>query len=135
MTVIRKPAKNSKYYVEKEVFDTVLHFCRQYPLWVAELKADSTSVAGLNYDKDAIQTSNDSDPTSKLGMRRAMISRKKDLVDNCARQVAADLSDWLIKGVGYGLTYYQLYERGIPCSRNTYYSIRRRFYYEMSKLI
>jgi hypothetical protein len=135
MTAQRTPVKDSKYFVEKETFLTVLHYCRQYPLWLAELDAVGTPIRGISYDKDAVQTSPDYDATAELAMRRTAISRKKDVIDKCARRVAGDLSEWLIMGVSHGLTFYQLYERGMPCSRNTYYSIRRKFYYEMSKLI
>lgn len=135
MTAQRIPAKDNKYYVEKETFLTVLHFCRQYPLWISELAAIPVPINGISYDNESVQSSSDYDSTSELAMKRAAISRKKDVVDKCARKTAGDLAKWLIMGVGHGLTYYQLHERGIPCSRNTYYSIRHRFYYEMSKLI
>lgn len=135
MTAQRTPTKNSRYYVDKETFLTVLHYCKQYPLWLAELDAIPVPLNGISYDKDSVQSSSDYDSTSDLAMRRAAISRKKDVMDKCAKRTAGDLSEWLIMGVGHGLTYFQLVERGMPCGRTLYYDIRRRFYYEMSKLI
>lgn len=135
MTQYRLPKKTSKYYVPGEVYLTVVHFCRQYPLWKAELDTSVDSGIGIDYSKVRVQTSNQYDATAELAMRRAEIARKKDLVDSVAEEVAGELSKWLVLGVGNGLTYYQLRERGIPCGKEMYYAVRRRFYYEMSKRI
>lgn len=135
MTQYRLPKKTSKYYVPGEVYLTVVHFCRQYPLWKAELDTSVDSGIGIDYSKVRVQTSNQYDATAELAMRRAEIARKKDLVDSVAKEVAGELSKWLVLGVGNGLTYYQLRERGIPCGKEMYYAVRRRFYYEMSKRI
>lgn len=135
MTQYRLPKKTSQYYVPGEVYLTVVHFCRQYPLWVAELGVDPDSAQGIDYSKERVQTSNQYDSTSDLAMRRAEIARKKAIVDEVAKDIANGLAKWLVMGVGNGLTYFQLRDRGIPCGKEMYYSMRQRFYYEMSKRI
>ena len=135
MTQYRLPRKSSKYYIPGEEFLTVVHFCRQYPLWVAELAASADPMSGINYSGDRVQTSNQSDPTSDLAMRRNAIQQKKDIVDAVAAETAGDLAKWLVLGVGHGLTYYQLREAGIPCGKEIYYALRRKFYFDLSKRI
>lgn len=135
MTQYRIPKETSKYFVPEQVYLTVVHFCRQYPLWKAELAVEPDTSKAIDYSTDRVQTSNQYDPSSELAIRRQMICRKKDTVDDVAQRVAGNMSKWLILGVGYGLTYYQLKDRGIPCGKNLYSSLRQRFYYEMSKLI
>ena len=135
MSQFRTPRKTSKYYVPGEVFLTTVHFCRQYPLWEAELAANPDTATGISYDRDRVQTSGGYDATAELAMHRQMIARKKELVDDTASEVAGPMDRWLILGVGSGLTFYQLQDRGIPCVKDMYYDLRRKFYYELSKKI
>lgn len=135
MSQFRTPRKTSKYYVPGEVFLTTVHFCRQYPLWVSELAAAPDASKGVSYDRDRVQTSTQGDSTADLAMRRQMITRKKELVDDTAHEIAGPLDRWLIMGVGNGLTYFQLHDRGIPCGKDLYYDLRQKFYYELSKKI
>lgn len=133
MTKIRAPQPNSKYYLPKEVFLTTVHFCRQYPYWLTELDLIFDARQGIAYDKDRVQSSNNYDSTSDMGMRRAAMSRKIDLINDAAREVAGHQFKWLILGCCYGRPYYQLRHDGIPCGKNMYYQWRRRFYYELSQ--
>ncbi|MDO5131432.1 MAG: hypothetical protein Q4D81_00435 [Eubacteriales bacterium] len=135
MTQYRIPKETSKYFVPGEVYLTVVHFCRQYPLWVSELKIDLDSGQAIDYSKEHVQTSSQFDSTSELAMRRVMISQKKQLVDSVAREVAGNMNEWLVMGVGNGLTFFQLRDRGMPCGKDMYYNMRQKFYYELSKRI
>lgn len=135
MVQFRTPTERSKYYVPKEVYLTVIHFCRQYPLWVAELETEPDASKAITYDRERVQTSNQYDATSEIAMHRHMIQTKKEIIDKIAADVAKDLSQWLKLGVCYGLTYSDLSARGIPCVDKTYYRMRKRFYYEVSKVI
>lgn len=135
MTQYRLPKQTSKYYVPGEVYKTVVHFCRQYPLWEAELKVEPDTSKAIDYSREPVRTSNQSDQTSEIAMDRVMIAKKKQTVDNTAKEIAGDLRDWLILGVGHGLTYYQLMDKGIPCGKDMYYDLRQKFYYKLSKII
>lgn len=129
MTLIRTPQPSSKYYLEKEVFLTTVHFCRQYPYWVKELDLVFDARQGIAYDKDRVQSSNNYDSTSDLGMKRAAMSRKIDLITNTAKEVAGHQFRWLILGCCYGRPYYNMRHDGIPFGKNVYYRLRRKFYY------
>ena len=131
----RTPSEKSEYYVPKETFLMIIHYCKQYPAWVDELNALTDTSRAITYDSDRVQTSNDSDPTSDLAIRRAEISRKKEEVEQVAKEVAGDLHKWLILGVCHDYPYQQLEACGIPCGKNMYYHLRRKFYFELSKKI
>lgn len=135
MSQNRTPTINSRYYVPREEFLTVVHFCRQYPQWLAELSTELDPRRGVNYDQDKVSSSGEPDPTFSIAARRATISRKKDIVEHTAQHVAHDLYKWLLLGVGYDYSFYQLQERGMPCNRNVYYAMRRQFFYELAKSI
>ena len=67
--------------------------------------------------------------------QREKLVTKKDVIEKTAAAVSGGLQSWLILGVCYGLTYFQLADRGIPCGKDLYYQMRRKFYFELSKRI
>ena len=68
-------------------------------------------------------------------MRRYMLEKKKKLVEDTAREVAPEIYDYLILGVAYGWTFWQLQAKGMPCEKDTYYNRRRKFYHLLAKKI
>ena len=130
-------SEQNQYYIPKETFLMLTHYCKQYPQWVDELNAMTDTSKAIRYDGDRVQTSMDGDPTSDLAMRRAEISRKKEMVDEVIELVAGhvNLNKWLQLGVCHDYTYFQLHELGLPCGRRYYYEMRRRFYWEMSRRV
>ena len=113
----------------------VIHYCKQYPTWEAELEAMNDANTGIAYDQDRVQSSHNSDPTADLAVRRAEISKKKAVIDETAQEVAGSMWHWLILGVCHDHPYYYLRQSGIPCGKDLYYKLRRIFYYEMSRKI
>lgn len=130
----RELSKKSKYWLPAEEYATAYHYARRYPLLEAELKTIG-SIQGLSYEGEAVQTSSCGDPTEAAGIRRAEISRKMEVVQTAAAEAAPDIAEFLMLGVAYGLTFYQLAERGIPCGKNYYYEHRRKFYWLLAKKI
>lgn len=130
----RELSKKSKYWLPAEEYATAYHYAKRYPLWEAELKTIGT-LSGVSYDSEAVQTSSCGNPTEAAGIKRQEITRKMDLVRDAAVVSAPEITDFLMLGVAYGLTYYQLAERGIPCGSRYYYERRRRFYWELAKKI
>ncbi|MBR3374819.1 MAG: hypothetical protein IKG71_03395 [Firmicutes bacterium] len=135
MTRHRAPSKKSKYYLPKESFLTAVHYCKQYPLWVAEIETIAGTVKGISYDKPRVQASSDYDPTEEAAIRLSDVSKKKDLLDKIAVEIGGNLAEWIVYGVCYDMPYYKLQMKGIPCGKDLYYLLRRRFYYEVSKRI
>ena len=135
MSKHRTLSKQNKYYIPKETFLTVIHYCKQYPMWEQELGTTLDQGKAIRYDGDRVQTSNQYDPTAEPAIKRAEIARKKDVVDGVAQSVAGAMYKWLLLGVCYDMPYYVLHQKGMPCGKNMYYDKRRQFYYEMSQKI
>lgn len=135
MSKHRTLSKQNKYYIPKETFLMVIHYCKQYPMWEQELGTTLDQGKAIRYDGDRVQTSNQYDPTAEPAIKRAEIARKKDAVDGVAQSVAGAMYKWLLLGVCYDMPYYVLRQNGMPCGKNMYYDKRRQFYYEMSQKI
>lgn len=134
---IRIPSENSKYYIPKEDYLTAIHYSLRYPLWKEEVETMADTSKGISYDKDKVQTSPGYDSTYEAAVKIAESNKqhKMQLVDDTIRDVANGLDYWLRLGVCYGLTFNQLKGKGLPCERDAYYLMRRKYYCELVKKI
>lgn len=132
----RRPKHTSKYWVEPEIFDNVVTFCRCYPLWVKELQTLPDGSKAIQYDKDKVQSSSDYDATADLALKRVEIERKVNLILTTAQTASPELWEWIIKGVtSNDYTVNELIQQGMPASINHFSNIKRYFYYLLSKRI
>lgn len=132
----RIPSINSKFYLPKEKYLTTLYWCQQYPLWLKELEdLEPDTGKAIEYKRDYVQTSEEYDPVAALAIRRAEISRKKELLENTIREIDAGIYKWLLQGIGYGVPEYRLRQNGMMCGHNYYYKKRQQVIYEISKRI
>lgn len=137
MADYRVLSTKNKYYLPKETLLTVMHFCKQYGLWLNELEQIEADTVGkpLANDNVRVLSSNKSDPTADLAIRKEKVQWKIDLIRDTAKKIAGVMDEWLIDGVCNGKPYYMLQMENIPCGKNIYYLMRRQFYYEISKHI
>ena len=135
MSKYRPPSEKSKYYIPKEDYLTAIHYSLRYPLWLAEVKTKADTARAIVYDKDKVQTSGGYDETAETAIRISEISDKINLIDDVINQVAPEMEYWLRLGVCYGLTFDQLKGKGLPCERDSYYLMRRHYYFELSRRI
>lgn len=135
MSKYRTLSNKTKYYIPKEDYLTAIHYSLRYPLLLQELSVAADTSTAIRYDKDRVQSFNDSDSTSETAIRMAEIADKINLIDSTIRQVANGMDEWLRYGVCYGLTFNQLKSKGMPCERDMYYLMRRHYYFILSKRI
>lgn len=132
----RRPRRSSKYWIEPELFDNVVTFCRCYPLWVRELQTLPDGNRAIQYDKDKVQTSNQYDATAELALKRVETERKVNLIRTTAMIASPELWEWIIKGVTTNdYTIEELIRQGMPASRNYYSKVKSYFYYLLSRRI
>lgn len=134
---IRIPSEKSKYYIPKEDYLTAIHYSLRYPLWKEEIEQMADTSKGISYDKDKVQSSFGYDTTMERAIKIAESDKqhKMQIIDDTIQKVANDLAYWLRLGVCYGLTFDQLKGKGMPCERDAYYLMRRRYYFELVKRI
>lgn len=130
----RRSKKTGKWAISTHAFYAALHFAYQYNDWKKELTGLTDTSKAIQYS-DMPKGNINPDPTGDLVERRESLVRNVDLVESCAREADRELYRWIMWGVtNEGIDYNALSTlRGIPCSRNTYYDRRRKFYYLLSK--
>lgn len=124
----------SEYNISSHRFMELYHFCLQYNEWKDELKYKCSSVKSIEIT-DMLTAHSGSDQTQDLAMRRAELSKRCELIEQTAIEADAELYPYILKAVtNEGVSYnYLKMVCGIPCSRNTYYSRRKKFYWLLSK--
>lgn len=137
MSKYRTPKPSSKYAIPKEDYLTAIHYSLRYPLWKEEVDTMADTSKAITYDKDKVQTSFDYDSTFEAAVRitDSYAMQRIKLIDDTICLVAGGMDSWLRLGVCYGLTFNQLKGKGMPCEKDMYYTMRRRYYYELVKLI
>lgn len=132
----RKPKRTSKYWVEPEIFDNVVTFCRCYPVWLKELQTLPDPSRAIRYDGDKVQSTGGYDSTAELAMRRLEIERKVNLIVTTAQAASPDLWQWIIKGTtSKDYTIQDLIKQGMPAGKDYYGKAKAKFYYLISKRI
>ena len=132
----RKPKRTSKYWVEPEIFDNVVTFCRCYPIWLKELQTLPDPSRAIRYDGDKVQSTGGYDSTAELAMRRLEVERKVNLIITTAQAASPDLWEWIIKWVTTkDYTVQDLINQGMPAGKNYFNTAKAKFYYLISKRI
>ncbi len=128
-------SKKNIYYISKHAFYTAYHYALQYTDWKQEYDALANSLrSGEGMPGKSSKVGN---PTENVGIKRAELKSKLDLIENTAIEADHELAQYILLGaINSGNTYNYLKAiHNIPCGQRKYYESRRRFYYLLSKKI
>lgn len=123
------------YYLTKHRFYEVYHYAMQYQEWKDEYRTAEQTMRGIAYDGVKVKSSGSGDALERVAIRLTELSEKIEMLETVARETDKDLSEYILRGAtDEQVTYnYLSMVLHIPCSRNTYYSLRRKFYWLLSK--
>ena len=124
---------NNRYHLEKHRYYELKHFCLQYPLWKKELVLISSVKTGNNDISGVHSIGSVSDPTADNAEERLFYALRMEMLEKTARNTDCYLSDYILKGVAEGFSYEYLKAKlNIPCCREKYYELYRKFFYLLS---
>lgn len=130
-TVIRPSvSKKNPYYISKHRYYELKHFCLQYPEWEHEYKMHIPLKAYLL--DDTPRGSEVSDPTGKAGLRLSELASKMNLVKTTCDVSCGVLAGYIFEAVTKGTSFRAFETRGIPCGKDMYYAVYRKFFYDLS---
>ncbi len=122
----------SDYWISKHRYYELKHFCLQYIEWKAEY-AELDGMEGGDMIRDTKST-NIGNPVERVMDRRLYLSDRIDMIESAALNAGSELNTYVLKAVTEGLSYDILKARfNIPCCRNVYYEIYRRFFWLLDK--
>lgn len=133
-TIRPEISEKNRYWIERHRYYELKHFCLQYPMWkrgYLSLDGLSKNLLDQAYHTDIGQHS---DPTSKCAIDRSFYLERMEMVEKTAEDADGELSSYILKGVTEGVSYTYLKARlDIPCCRDTYYRLYRRFFWLLDK--
>lgn len=133
-TIRAELSEKNPYWIEKHRYYELKHFCLQYPIW----KKIYGSLDGLSGHSTGFTTmvvnSTLGDPTAKIGMAKAYYSERIKMLERTASRTDETLGVYILNGVTEGWSYDILKARlEIPCCKDTYYELYRRFFWLLNK--
>lgn len=125
------------YYIEKERYYELKHFCRQWPSWARILHDYEIHYPQFNADgmpRDAYHKA-EVNPTAEEVERRDYADRCSRMLNECAYKSDEDIGYYILLGVTEGLSYDILQvKHNIPCGREYYYNRYRKFFWLLDKM-
>ncbi|MCF8018137.1 MAG: hypothetical protein K9L62_01940 [Vallitaleaceae bacterium] len=133
-TIRPELSDKNQYWIEKHRYYELKHFCLQYPIW----KKAHSSIDGMVKKTNNLEKFNDAfqinDITGKCAEAKYHYSNLMDMVNRTASDTDPYLGSYILKAVTEGLSYESLRVRtDIPCCRDTYYNLYRRFFWLLNK--
>lgn len=126
-------SKRNPFWLDRHRYYELKHFCLQYPLWKKELSildgfgSKFRSIIGMRLLTDI------SDPTFEKAEARLYFSNRIAMVEQAAFDADPGLMEYILRAVVGGYGYESLRTKyDIPCSKDTYYDLYRRFFWLLS---
>lgn len=132
-TVRPEISTRSKYWIEKHRYYELKHFCLQYPLW-RKARAGLDSLSRRPNTVITSRTNRVSSPVEKCAEARLFYTDRMEMLEKVASETDAVMARYILKAVTEGMSYDHLKVRmGIPCCKDTYYNLYRRFFWLLNK--
>ncbi len=128
-------SEKNPFWISRHRYYELKHFCLQYPVWKKAHDA-LLGLSGRPQDLDIFVKSGQlrGDPTARCAESRLFFAERMAMVEQAAIKTDPDLYPYILRGVTEGMTYYaQKVQYGIPCCRDVYYDLYRRFFWLLSK--
>lgn len=132
-TIRPEISEKNPYWIDKHRFYELKHFCLQYPLW-KKSKAELDSLAKSSFDISKSKTNRISKPVEKSVEDSMYYSERMELIENLCNEASIEFANYLLKAVTEGYSYnYLKTVLSIPCCKETYYEVYRRFFWLLNK--
>ncbi|MFI3173920.1 MAG: hypothetical protein R3Y53_01810 [Bacillota bacterium] len=118
------------YHINKFRYYELKYHCLQYPIW----KKQHQELIDVHYGSDILSTHSKTNViTDKVPLcaeKRLRFRDKMQIIEQAAIATDSELYSYILKGVTEGVSYHYLkMQLNIPCCRNTYYQLYRRFFW------
>lgn len=124
----KRDMRLSDYGISRAKYNELKYFCMQY----REKKQELQGLSGLHaVATDGMPRGNmTGDPTASQAIRRTMLQKDIELIEQTAIEADSEIYPWLIKNITDGLPYEYV---NAPCGRRQFYEGRRYFFYLLAQ--
>lgn len=122
-----------KYWISKERYYELKHFCMQYQEWLEAL-SNLSSIGARVYDQMFIDKKY-GNPTEKEAEARIFYTDKIEMVERAAIKADKELAYYIVMAVTKGVSYEFLKtNHNIPACKDVYFDRYRKFFWILSKM-
>ena len=125
-------SKKNPYYLSKDRYLELQHFCRQYPEWnkrISEIGMIKSKPVSMRYD------ANQPKPVEIVTELRHQYLVKINMVETAVMEASDTYWSYILQSVTEGKSYASLtMNYGLDCPRDKYYILLRKFYWILDKL-
>ena len=123
------------YWLERHRYYELKHFCLQYPCWQKTLSL----MDGYSGESRPVCPTRGGtlpgDPTHTAAEARAYCLDRIEMVKRAAMETDEVLGNYILLAVTHGYSYNTMSMRhNLPCCRETWYALYRRFFWTLSGL-
>lgn len=127
-------SEKNKYWIDRHRYYELKHFCLQYPTW----KKAYAAIDGMTSRPDNLgifcKTYKIPDITCECAAMKYYYSKLIKMIEDCATETHEYMAVYILKAVTEGRGYeYLRVNMGIPCCKDTYYELYRRFFWLLNK--
>lgn len=131
-TIRPEVSKKNEYWLDRHRYYELKHFCLQYKQWKTAYNAVPVNTSRIKFVHGVTLPS---DPTERAARIRLYYSKRIKMLKVAAHKTDKALGSYVLKGVTEGISYDILkVKTNIPCSKDTYYKLYRRFFLILSSL-
>jgi len=124
----------NEYYILKHRYYELKHFCLQYNEWKREYNLLEPATT-MRWEEKVDERKRVSDSTATVSIRRLRLRDKILCVQQAAEHTDCNMAPFLIEAVTNSYSYEtMLARRNVPCCREVWYSMYRRFFYILDQI-
>ena len=125
-------SKRSKYWIPRHRYYELKHFVMQLPEWKEKLKEIDSMVRACQ--DPAGRLNSISDPVGRAVEKRLEYVNNINMCLRVARETGPIIGHYILKAIVDGVSYDVLaVQNGIPCSKDTYYDLYRKFFWLLDR--
>lgn len=127
-------SEGNEYWISKERYYELKHFCLQYNDWVKIYNALSDSRFGTNLDDIKPLNHLPGNPTEKIAIAKNHYRERMDMVEKAAEFSDIDISKYILLAVTNNISCNCLISKyDMPCGKDKFYNAYRKFFWWLSK--
>lgn len=127
-----KLSLKNPYYISKERYYELKHFCLQYSEWNREIASLRLFRGPITGEKPA--NHNPGDPTGDIAVKIARLRKRIDVLRDAISKLDPYMTDYIFEAVTEGKTFEYFQTRGIACGRVYFYDRYHEFFWHLDKV-
>ena len=134
LRVRSEQSKKNKYWISRHRYFQLYHWCLQYPEWKDKCVCiENGGLTGVQYS-DMPKGTTIGNPTERMGIELSEYTEKIKLLEGVAKEADEELAPYIITSVTQEYASYNYLESlNMPCSKNTFFDRRRKFFWLLSE--